>query len=145
MSTRLRNLIWLTWAIFSIFCLGVTWDHVQHLSATEVTGVTTTTLLNAQTANGTAGAVIGPGYMPRCRESAIYIVWGASTNGGQITIETAHDPNFSGTWAPLLVKSWAAASSQDVVQITGIHAAIRTRITSAITGGGSVSTFALCN
>jgi hypothetical protein len=111
-------------------------------TATEVTGLTTTTIQNAQTTGN--GTVIGPGYMPRCRESAIYIQWSAGTGAGGVTVETAHDPNYTGTWAPLATVAWAAASKEDVVQVTGIHAALRARISTTVTGG-TVSVFATCN
>lgn len=113
------------------------------VEATEVTGVTTTNLLSAVT-TGT-GTVLGPGFMPRCRESAVYVVWSTGVNAGAVTIETAHDPNYSGTWAPLVVVTWSgSANKEDVVQITGIHAALRPRVSTNVTGG-TVSVWATCN
>lgn len=110
--------------------------------ATEVTA-TSQQLLSAASANN-AAAVIGPGFMPRCRETAIYIQWGAGVGSGGVTIESAHDPNYAGTWAPLTVVAWTAQSKEDIIQVTGVHSAIRTRI-STIIGGGTINTWAVCN
>jgi hypothetical protein len=110
--------------------------------ATEVTA-TSQHLLTAASANN-AAVVIGPGFMPRCRETAIYIVWGAGVGSGGVTIESAHDPNYTGTWAPLAVVAWTAASKEDIIQITGVHDAIRTRISTVI-GGGTIDSYAVCN
>lgn len=111
--------------------------------ATEVTG-TSVQLLSAATASGATGTVTSA-FMPRCRESAIYIQWGAGTSSGGVTIESAHSESYTGTWAPLVTKAWAAASSEDIVQITGIHGAIRTRISTVIGGGGTINTWLVCN
>jgi hypothetical protein len=116
----------------------------KRLVATEVTGLTTTPMLAAASALNATGTVIGPGFMPRCRESVIYLVWGAGVGSGGVTVETAHDPNYTGTWAPLVVVPWSAASHEDVVQITGIHGAIRTRI-STVLAGGTIDSWILCN
>lgn len=114
--------------------------------ATEVTGVSTTAMLTAATVTNTAGTVIGPGYMPRCRESAIYISWTTAVTAGVVTIETSYDPAYIGTWAPLGVVTFAGtAPKQDVVQITGIHGAVRSRLSTGTTGGSGVSSWMLCN
>src|SRR5579862_7139478 len=101
------------------------------LRAEEVT-VTSQHLLTAAT---TGSVAIGPAFMPRCRESAIYVQWGTGASGGTIIIESSHDPNYTGTWAPLATIAWSAQSREDIIQITGIHAALRTRVSSTITGG----------
>lgn len=113
-------------------------------SASEATTIGTTAMLSAASLLNATGTVIGPGFMPRCRESVIYIDWGAGVGSGGVTVETAHDPNYGGTWAPLVIVPWTAASKEDVVQITGIHGAIRTRI-STVLAGGTVNTWILCN
>lgn len=101
-------------------------------------------LLNAQSALNATG-VLGTGTMTNCRESAVYIQWGAGTTAGGVTIETAHDSAFTGTWATLgAAIPWVSASREDVLQITGIHGAIRTRISTLVTGG-TVSTWIVCN
>lgn len=102
-------------------------------------------MLNAASASNATGTVIGSGTMSRCRESAVYIQWGPGTTAGGITVETAHDQAFTGTWATLgSAVAWSVASKEDVVQITGINGAIRTRISTLVTGG-TVSTWLVCN
>lgn len=102
-------------------------------------------LLNAASASNATGTVMGSGTMSRCRESAIYIQWSAGTTSGGVTVETAHDSAFTGTWATLgAAIPWVSGSREDVLQITGIHGAIRTRISTVI-GGGTVSTWLVCN
>lgn len=122
-------------------CLGVT-GRLGPLHAEEVT-VTSQHLLTAATAT-TANAVVGPGFMPRCRETAVYVVWSAGVGAGAVTIESSFDPAYAGTWAPLQVVTQTGASRQDIVQITGAHAALRTRVSTTVTGG-TVDTWLVCN
>lgn len=110
--------------------------------ATEST-VTSTTLLSAVSALNTAATVTvtAPAV---CRETAIYVQWSAGTSAGAVKVESADDASYAGTWAPLATDTWTAVSSEDIIQITGVHRALRTRISTAIVGG-TVSTFAVCN
>lgn len=102
-------------------------------------------LLNAQTIINTAVAVTGQPDPRDCRESVVYIVWSAGTSAGAVQVETANDATYTGTWAPLGDPvAWTAVSRQDVVQITGVNVALRTRISTAIVGG-TVTTWFACN
>ena len=114
------------------------------LAAMGDSTVIATPLLVAQSATSATAVPVGAAYMSRCRETAVYIQWSAGTSAGVVTVESADNQNYAGTWASLGTKTWSAASSEDLVQITGIHGAIRTRISTTITGG-TVSTFMLCN
>jgi len=100
-------------------------------------------LLNAQSAGGTS-VVASAADMVRCRETAVYVIWSAGTSAGAVTIETADQDAFAGTWAPEQVVTWSAANKEDIYQITGVHRAVRTRISTAIVGG-TVSTWIVCN
>lgn len=108
------------------------------------------TLLNAESALNTAHEVgnIGPGTgrqtLPLCRESAAYLVWSAGVSAGAVTVESSYTTGYAGTWAPLAVVATTAASRTDLVQITGVHRYLRTRISTAVVGG-TVSTFFVCN
>ncbi len=108
--------------------------------------VTQTRLLNNATATATTAPVVG-GPMANCRETAIYVAWATGVTSGAVTVETAVDANYTGTWAPLQVVTFSAtAPKQDVVQITGIHWAIRTRISTVVVGNGNgVTTWLVCN
>lgn len=111
--------------------------------ATENAAIGTPVQLMTAAATGT-GTAIGPGTMTQCRETAFYVVWSSGTGAGVVVIETAHTSTFAGTWAPLATVSWSTANKQDVVQITGAHAAIRPRISTTVTGG-TVDVYAICN
>jgi hypothetical protein len=102
-------------------------------------------LQTAASASNATHTPIGPGLMARCRESAVYIDWGTGVTSGAIKVETAVDANYTGTWAPLATVTFAGtAPNQDVVQITGVHWAVRTRI-STVLAGGTVNTWLVCN
>ena len=106
-------------------------------------------IISAQSASATTGIVAdikaggtGATWTKNSRETAIYVVWGAGTSSGVVTVETAHDATYAGTWANLATDTWSAESSVDVVQITGVMAALRVRISTVI-GGGTVDVWAL--
>lgn len=99
-------------------------------------------MLNAVT---TGSAQVTSAFMPRCRETAIYVQWSTGVNAGAVTIETAHSESYTGTFAPLQIVTWAgSANKEDVVQITGIHGVLATRVSSTVMGG-TVTTWAVCN
>lgn len=69
------------------------------------------------------------------RETVAHVVFSAGAAAGTVLIEGAHDAGYSGTWATLATINWAAASRVHQANITGVHLALRARISSAITGG----------
>jgi hypothetical protein len=92
-----------------------------------------------------ASGVLGQPYAAECREFAVYIIWGAGTSAGGVTIESATTSTYTGTWAPVTTAvAWSAASKQDLVSITGAHMNLRARISTLVTGG-TVSTWVTCN
>lgn len=101
------------------------------------------TLLSTQSALDTA-VVMGESTMEQCQETAVYIRWGAAVTAGSVIVETASDSTYTGTWASLTTVAWSAAGKEDVVQITGVMLALRTRI-SVASVGGAVDTWLLCN
>lgn len=84
----------------------------------------------ASTGNGTAVDL-----QCRTRETTVYASWSSGTSAGVVTVETAEDDGYTGTWASLGTISWSAASKQDVMQITGALRAVRARISTTVTGG----------
>lgn len=128
--------------IVLLFCLFGIFTHNEHVKAREQATITLTTLQNAQTTGN--GTTLQSGAMSQCRETAIYVAWGAGTNAGVVTIESSYDAANAGTWAPLATSTWSVANKQDIIQITGIHANLRARISTNVTGG-TVSVFAICN
>lgn len=69
------------------------------------------------------------------RELGIYVVFGAGCTAGQVLLEAAHDPNYGGTWATLATINWAAASKVHHAAVTGLHLALRLRISTTIDNG----------
>lgn len=69
-------------------------------------------------------------------EVTFYIVFGPGTGAGAIQIESAHDPNYTGTWAaegsPV---AWVAASRVHKLSVTSANIAMRARISTGVTGG----------
>lgn len=101
-------------------------------------------LLVAQAALNTAGQVPAD-LLPSARELTLYVYFGPGTNGGSVTIEEAHSPTFTGTWATVgSAVNWAAADRVHAVSVTGAHLALRARISTGITGG-TVSVWAVAN
>ena len=67
--------------------------------------------------------------------TTFYVVFGAGTSAGVITIEAAHSPTYSGTWASLGTITWAAATRVHSLTVQGSHIALRARISTAVVGG----------
>lgn len=71
-----------------------------------------------------------------------YINWATGVVQGEVTIEVADEPSYTGPWtaAPGGVVTFSgSAPKQDIVQIPGAFAAFRHRISSAVVAG-SVTT-----
>lgn len=71
----------------------------------------------------------------------VHLRGNGTTSGGTIVIEEAQDPLFSGTWSLLqtVQATTITASAEQVIHIWGTISAIRARVTSNITGGGTVT------
>lgn len=68
-------------------------------------------------------------------ESTCYVVFDSTAAAGVVVIETADDRDYQGTWANIGTVTFAAASKQHYVSVTGVFGAVRARISSAITSG----------
>lgn len=86
----------------------------------------------------TAGAWIYVGF---CDETTVYITWGAGVTVGGVTIDTTDDTTSAATPAPLTseIAFSGTAPNKTIVQITGLEVWVRSRVSTAITGG-TVST-----
>ena len=91
-------------------------------------------LINGQSAANTVG-LIPKAQVSNVRELAFYVHFGTGTSAGQVVVECAHSIDFTGTWANLATVNWAAANRVHNVAITGVHLAVRVRISTEITGG----------
>lgn len=108
--------------------------------AFETVVVSQALLVNATTGS----AVVGRSAPQQCRAGVVYVNWGAGTGAGTVIVESANSISYTGTWVPVSTVAWSAAGKADLVAITGIHGALRTRISVTVTGG-TVSTYFLCN
>lgn len=136
------------YVVGSLLLLIASFVAVWHgdVRASEQTVMTARLLNNVTATSATRGVVGGP--MANCRETAVYVSWLTGVTAGAVTIETADNSAYAGTWAPLQVVTFSStAPREDVVQITGIHGAIGARISTTVSGGGApgVTVFALCN
>ena len=105
-------------------------------------------LLNAQTtaSTGNGGILLLRG---ACEGVTIAVTSTGTTSGGTLSIEEApyYDPDsnlvYSGTWSVIqsLTASTFSGGAAVVVHVTGSFWAVRCRIATDITGGGSVSAY----
>jgi hypothetical protein len=94
-------------------------------------------LFTAQTALNTAGSIDLRG---QAVAATIYIKGSnATVSAGAVTIEEADDPDFSGTWSALGSAITVVQNTQTAVHLTGTYKAVRARISTGVTGGGTVS------
>ena len=61
--------------------------------------------------------------------------WSAGSSLGVLSIEEADDDDYTGTWSVITTVTQSAASSEDVVHITGAVRAVRARLSTGVTGG----------
>lgn len=105
-------------------------------------------ILNAETATTASGILVLRG---QCDRLTVALQSHGTTSGGAVTVEEAYyDPNgpvYSGTWSVLQATnaSTFSGSTQTVIHWEGSFWAVRVRISSTITGGGSVSAWAWGN
>lgn len=86
------------------------------------------------TASATA---LGPGTVSRVREVTLYVRTIGAVTSGQVLLEAADDPAFTGTWVALATINPNATDTMFTASVTGVHLALRARI-STIIGGGTV-------
>lgn len=78
-----------------------------------------------------------------CKQVSWFTTYSGTTSGGEITIEHAPTIDYAGTWQPLDVISAADLSTGAAGSGTypGVLSFVRARITSSITGGGTVTVY----
>lgn len=68
------------------------------------------------------------------------IEWGDAVSTGEVTIETADNENYTGTWKAVTNGVIAySGSSEDVLYVPGAYGAFRHRITSPLNDGAFVT------
>lgn len=101
-------------------------------------------LIDNQIAIETTGTILGPALCSQAREWTFYVYFRPGTTAGNVKIEAAHDAAFTGTWAQLgSTVDWTAADRVHFVSITGVHLAMRARISTAADGvvGAGIDVF----
>mgnify|MGYP001570439934 CR=1 FL=1 len=94
-------------------------------------------LLTNVSADETTSVVLGPGRVSRIREVTMYVTTVGAVTSGQVLLETAADPAFTGTWVVLATINPAATDTAYRASVTGVWLALRARVNTAI-GGGTV-------
>lgn len=68
------------------------------------------------------------------------IQWPTGVTSGVVEIETADDPDYAGTWAPVSTVTFAGtAPKEDYVYVPGVYSAFQHRISTVVAGGASPS------
>ena len=107
--------------------------------------------LQSAATTGTGGVLLPHG---RSHWLTVSLQSNGTTSGGTISIEEArYDPavlnglDYTGTWSVIQAVSASTftGGAQVVVHVPGSFWAVRARISSNITGGGSVDVWAWCN
>lgn len=97
-------------------------------------------IMSAQSVDETTSDTIGG--FSTFKELAFYVAWSSGVSAGVVTIESAPNATYTGTWAPLAVVTYTSGSPKcDLVQVSGTGLAFRARISTAITGGTVTVTF----
>lgn len=91
---------------------------------------------NATTGNGES---FSPG--GRATRVTVYVVGIGTITGGTIVIEESLSPQDTGTWSAIqsITASTLSGGKTAAVHVDGVVCTIRARISSAITGGGTIS------
>lgn len=106
--------------------------------------------LHSATTTGNGGIIIPRGL---CARLTVVLQSNGTTSGGTLQIEEAYfDPNtdgtYTGTWSAVgavINASSFTGGAQSVVHVVGSFWAVRCRIATTITGGGTVSVWAWGN
>lgn len=129
--------------ILAVIVLGIAFDVPRPVHASEQT-VIAKKLIDTKSAISTTAAT---GIIGTARSCAVYADWSAGVTTGVVTVETAVDQNYAGTWAALTGGTLTFANTapnQNVVLISNVLWALRTRISTGVVGG-TVNTWIVCN
>lgn len=88
----------------------------------------------ATTGNGTAVQLNGQG-----REVTFYIYGTGTVSAGAVQCEESHDATYTGTWAAIGTAQTVVSNAVVVVHATACAGAVRARVSTNVTGGGTVT------
>lgn len=93
-------------------------------------------IMDAQATDETVSTVIGPAIASKYQYHTFHVSFGTGVSAGVVTIETANDPAYTGTWASLGDVTFAGTAPNQLVSVeTGPYLALRARISTAIADG----------
>lgn len=96
-------------------------------------------LLAAATTINSVGA--GAVDLAGARGVTVYISGSnATVSAGAVTIEEADDTAYTGTWSAIGSAITVVQNTQTAVHLPDVYKAVRTRVSTAVTGGATVST-----
>ncbi len=87
-------------------------------------------------------ALIAPAPALTGKGFAAYVVFSKGSAGGEVVLEAAHDPTYTGTWVIRATVRWQGPDTVRYVYIPEPHVALRVRLTKDVPSG-SVSVFVL--
>jgi len=104
--------------------------------ATARRGVSETLQSLATTGNGTAFTA-----NPVAQNHTVVVTGVGTISGGTVSIEEADTESYTGTWSVLatITASALTGGAQQITHIAGLLQAVRARVSSNITGGGTIS------
>lgn len=74
-----------------------------------------------------------------CQSTVHYIEWGEGVQAGAVVIETAHEPDYAGTWQTVATVTFDGSTVPSVkteyVSVPGHYGAFRHRVLDQVEGG----------
>lgn len=111
------------------------------VAAQQNLGLRVTLQSAATSGNGTAVDI------SKAYSATIYCDGTGTVSTGVITIEESRDTAYTGTWSSLttITASTLTGGADAAVHLNGVYIAVRARISTTVTGGGSVTCELLAN
>jgi hypothetical protein len=78
-------------------------------------------------------------------EVTVYVTYDSTAAAGVVTVESAPDINFTGTWKSHGTLAFATTNTVHSTTLTGALCALRARVSSAVTSGTAVVDFVVSN
>ena len=69
------------------------------------------------------------------REHIFYVTGNGSVTAGEVTLETAADPAYAGTWSAITTAVTVPSDETTAVSVRGVYLAVRARISTTVAGG----------
>ena len=92
-------------------------------------------ILDAESVDQTTSTVLGASIVGQRVEGVLYTTFSPGCTAGVVKHETAPYEGYTGTWANLDTVTFATANTTHRTNFTGVHGALRSRISTAIEDG----------